>query len=74
MGGLKGGARTHHIDDRVDCTDLVQLNIGRVDAVDGALNVGERCIDSCCTVADALGEACMIDHRQHIAGRPMRSM
>ena len=67
-------ARTDHVDDRVEGTDLVQLDVVRIDAVDRSLDLGEAGEHRASPSSDALGEVGIVEQAEHVAGRSVCSV
>ena len=58
---LERGACADDVDDRVERADLVELDVGRIDAVHRPLDLGQSGEDRSCARAHPLGELSAVE-------------
>ncbi len=67
---LEGGAGADHVDDGVEATDLVEVDVLGSLAVQGALDLGQADEDPRRPLTDALGQVGAANQRHDLARRP----
>ncbi len=69
---FEGEAGAHDVDDRVDTTDLVEMDISGVDAVDVGFGPGELAEDREGSRSYPFGQRCLFDDGHDVDGAPVR--